>query len=54
MRLVASTMKQIVEPTGALSLAGLRAMASGLQGKRVGVIISGGNIDLSRFAALVT
>ncbi len=54
MRLVASTIKQIIEPTGALSLAGLRAMASGFQGKRIGVIISGGNIDLSRFAALVT
>lgn len=53
MRLFAATMKQVVEPTGALAFAGLHNMASQLAGKRIGVIISGGNIDLARFAALI-
>lgn len=53
MRSFAATMKQIVEPTGALALAGLRTVAGDFAGQRIGVIISGGNIDLARFAALV-
>jgi len=53
MRQLAATMKQVVEPTGALAFAGLRAMAGELVGKRVGVIVSGGNIDLARFATLI-
>ena len=53
MRLFAATMKQVIEPTGALAFAGARAMAGDLAGARVGVIISGGNIDLARFASLI-
>lgn len=53
MRLFAGRTKQIVEPTGCLGLAGFGAVADHLAGKRVGVIISGGNIDLPRFATLV-
>lgn len=53
-RILAATMKQVVEPTGALAFAGLRKVAGELAGKRVGVLISGGNIDLPRFASLVT
>ena len=53
MRLFAATMKQVVEPTGALAFAGARAMAGTFAAKRIGVIISGGNIDLGRFASLV-
>ncbi|HEV2066272.1 MAG TPA: threo-3-hydroxy-L-aspartate ammonia-lyase [Thermomicrobiales bacterium] len=53
-RILAATMKQVVEPTGALAFAGLRKIAGELAGKRVGVLISGGNIDLPRFASLVT
>ncbi len=53
MCLFAATMKQVVEPTGALAFAGARAMAAELTGKRVGVIVSGGNIDLARFASLI-
>jgi threonine dehydratase len=54
MRFLASRMKQVVEPTGALGFAGLDAIRDDIAGKRVGVILSGGNIDLSRFAALVS
>ena len=53
MRLFAATMKQVIEPTGALAFAGARTLAGDLAGARVGVIISGGNIDLPRFASLI-
>ncbi len=53
MRLFAERMKIVVEPTGALGFAAARRMASALQGQRVGVVISGGNVDLQRFAELV-
>jgi threonine dehydratase len=53
MRFFASRMKIMVEPTGCLGFAAARAMKEQLRGKRVGVLISGGNVDLERFAALV-
>ncbi len=53
MRFFASRMKLVVEPTGCLGFAAARAMKAELKGKRVGVIISGGNIDIDRFAALL-
>jgi threonine dehydratase len=53
MGLFASVMKIVAEPTGCLGFAALRAMAPQLRGKRVGVIVSGGNIDLGRFASLL-
>jgi threo-3-hydroxy-L-aspartate ammonia-lyase len=53
MRLFASVMKMVVEPTGCLGLAAVRALAPQLAGRRIGVIVSGGNVDLDRFAALL-
>ncbi|MGH3546077.1 MAG: threo-3-hydroxy-L-aspartate ammonia-lyase, partial [Mycobacteriales bacterium] len=53
MRVFASTLKIVVEPTGCLGFAAVRRLAPQLHGQRIGVIISGGNIDLDRFAALV-
>jgi threonine dehydratase len=38
-------MKLVVEPSGAVGLAALRTTAGELSGRRVGVIISGGNTD---------
>jgi threonine dehydratase len=52
MRLFASRMKQMVEPTGCLGLAGIDSVRERLAGKRVGVILSGGNVDLTRFCEL--
>jgi len=52
MKFFASRMKLIVEPTGCLGLAAVLNQKDALKGKRVGVIISGGNIDLERFCAL--
>ncbi|QBE67362.1 threo-3-hydroxy-L-aspartate ammonia-lyase [Pseudoduganella lutea] len=54
MRFVASRMKMIVEPTGCLGLAAARAMQDELRGKKVGIILSGGNVDLPRFAELLS
>ncbi|SDV46305.1 threo-3-hydroxy-L-aspartate ammonia-lyase [Chitinasiproducens palmae] len=54
MRFYAERMKIVVEPTGALSFAAVRARADTLARKRIGVIISGGNVDLLRYASLLT
>jgi threo-3-hydroxy-L-aspartate ammonia-lyase len=44
-RQLATRMKLVVEPTGCLGLAGAMQMRAQLAGKRVGVILSGGNVD---------
>lgn len=53
MKFFAERMKLLVEPTGALSFAAARHAGLPITGKRVGVIVSGGNVDLQRFAELV-
>ena len=53
MRVFASTLKLVVEPTGALAFAALRRLAPEFAGQRVGVLVSGGNVDLDRYAALL-
>ncbi|CAK7024463.1 L-threonine dehydratase catabolic TdcB [Saezia sanguinis] len=53
MRFFAERMKLIVEPTGCLGLAAVRKMKDQLKGLRIGVIISGGNIDIQRFSSLI-
>jgi threonine dehydratase len=52
MRIFGSVMKIVVEPTGCLGFAAVRKLAAQLRGRRIGVIVSGGNIDLDRFASL--
>ncbi|MBR8141661.1 threo-3-hydroxy-L-aspartate ammonia-lyase [Burkholderia sp. AU19243] len=54
MRFFATRMKLVVEPTGCLSFAAARRMKDELKGKRVGIVISGGNVDLENFCALVS
>lgn len=49
MKFIAERMKIVVEPTGCLGFAAARARKSELQGKKVGIIISGGNVDISRY-----
>jgi threonine dehydratase len=53
MKFFASRMKILVEPTGCLGAAALFSRQIDLTGKKVGVVISGGNLDLMRFAALL-
>jgi threonine dehydratase len=50
LRLFAERMKMVVEPTGSLGIAAARKVRDELKGKRVGVIISGGNVDLEHYA----
>ena len=54
MAFMASRMKTLVEPTGCLSFAAARQRKAELKGKRIGILISGGNVDLARFASLVS
>ena len=43
----------VVEPTGCLAFAAVRRLAPELAGQRVGVLVTGGNVDLDRYAALL-
>lgn len=54
MKFYAERMKMVVEPTGCLSFAAALAQKAQFQGKRVGIIVSGGNVDINRFAELVS
>ncbi|MBP7659853.1 MAG: pyridoxal-phosphate dependent enzyme, partial [Burkholderiaceae bacterium] len=54
MKFFAERMKLVVEPTGCLAAAALLQGVRHLEGQRVGVIVSGGNVDLARYAALLT
>lgn len=53
MRWFAERMKIVVEPTGCLGFAAARHAGLPIRGKRVGVILSGGNIDVARYAELL-
>ncbi|KQX67614.1 MULTISPECIES: pyridoxal-phosphate dependent enzyme [unclassified Streptomyces] len=52
MRFAFERLKIVVEPSGATPLAALLAGRAGVLPRRVGVIVSGGNIDTGRFAEL--
>jgi threonine dehydratase len=54
MKFFAERMKMVVEPTGCLAAAAALHGAYPVAGKKVGILISGGNVDLARFAQLVT
>ena len=47
MRLMWERLKIIVEPSSSVPLAALIDQANGWKGKRIGIIISGGNVDLA-------
>ena len=54
MRFFAERMKMVVEPTGCLAAAAALEGVIDLRGKRVGVIVSGGNVDMARFAGWIS
>jgi threo-3-hydroxy-L-aspartate ammonia-lyase len=54
MRFAFERLKLVVEPSGAAALAALLSKRLQLAGKRVGVVISGGNVDPARYANLIT
>lgn len=51
MRFFAERMKMVVEPTGCLGAAAAMNELVPVKGKRIGVLLSGGNVDLSTYAA---
>jgi threonine dehydratase len=53
MRFFAERMKMVVEPTGCLAAAAALEGVIDLRGQRVGVIVSGGNVDLPAYASLI-
>ena len=53
MRFVWERMKLVVEPTGVLGLAAAFSGKVAVQGQRVGVVLSGGNVDLAWAAELL-
>lgn len=53
MRFFAERMKMVVEPTGCLGFAAACHAGEPVKGKRVGVIVSGGNVDLRRLGELL-
>ena len=54
MRFFAERMKLVVEPTGCLGFAAALDMNAELRGKRIGVIVSGGNVDIARYCELLS
>jgi threonine dehydratase len=46
-------MKVLVEPSGAAAAAAVRHKKADFAGKRVGVVLSGGNVDLARLAEYI-
>ena len=53
MRFFAERMKIVVEPTGCLGFAAARRMQDELRGKKVGILVSGGNIDLAKLSGFL-
>jgi threonine dehydratase len=53
MRFAFARLKLVVEPSGAAALAAVLTGRVDVRGKRVGVTISGGNVDASTFARLI-
>ncbi|ENW72988.1 threo-3-hydroxy-L-aspartate ammonia-lyase [Acinetobacter baumannii] len=54
MKFFAERMKMVVEPTGCLGFAAARNLKDELKGKRIGIIISGGNVDISKYAEFLS
>ena len=54
MKFFAERMKMLVEPTGCLAAAAALEGIVQTKGKRVGIIVSGGNIALKQFAQLIS
>lgn len=54
MQFFAERMKIVVEPTGCLGAAAVLHEVVPVRGMRIGVVLSGGNVDLSRLAACLS
>ncbi|WP_210242821.1 threo-3-hydroxy-L-aspartate ammonia-lyase [Pararhizobium mangrovi] len=54
MRFFAARMKIVVEPTGCLSFCGAERMADEWRDARIGILVSGGNVDVARLSTLLS
>lgn len=54
LRFMLERMKVLVEPSGAAAAAAVRHRKAALAGQRVGVILSGGNVDLAKLSEYLT
>ncbi len=54
MRFFAERMKMVVEPTGCLAAAAVMQKVVDVSGARVGIIVSGGNVDIQKFATCLS
>lgn len=54
MHFFAERMKIVVEPTGCLAAAAVMQQTMDIAGARVGIIVSGGNVDIPLFCRCVT
>jgi threonine dehydratase len=48
MQLIWSVLKIVIEPSSAVAVAAVLGAKESLKGKRIGIILSGGNVDLDR------
>ncbi len=53
LRFILERMKVLVEPSGAAAAAAVRHRKADFAGRRVGVILSGGNVDLTKLAEFI-
>jgi threonine dehydratase len=49
MRMIFERMKLIVEPSSAIALAAVLKHREAFEGRRVGIVLTGGNVDLDRY-----
>lgn len=54
MRLIWERLKMVVEPSGAVPFAALLKIKDEMKGKKIGIIFSGGNVDLEKVGSLFT
>jgi threo-3-hydroxy-L-aspartate ammonia-lyase len=53
MRLLFERLKLVVEPSGAAGFAAVLRQRMPVRGKRIGIVLSGGNVDAARYASLI-
>jgi threonine dehydratase len=54
MRFAFERLKLVMEPSGASALAALLGGKIDVSGRRVGVVVSGGNVDATRYAEIIS
>jgi len=54
MRMTFRYLRVVAEPGGSAALAAaLKGVPEGMKGKRIGIIVSGGNVDVAQYASIL-